>query len=229
MYIDRPPASAAYMRSLYEPNSTNGGGFAERLAHRRVVRLHPGAAGDGEGAGNAHLVFQEAPHAARVGVGRNDREAGGGEEILRDAAPQIPDRLDRGVLLALDERLGVEAGELAELAQEIRGGEQADRRLQIRAVKLLAQAAAELAIHADVHVGIGQTLDVLDMRAEREHQVDLAADALDQPADLGEVGRHVEGAVDRADDVDPRACTPSARGLRGFSLVRFAPNSFHSQ
>ena len=53
-------------------------------------------------------------------------------------------------------------------------------------------------------------LNIVDMRAKREGEVDLAADALDQAADFGEVGRHVEGAVDRADDIDARL-VPSGR------------------
>ena len=91
---------------------------------------------------------------AHVGVGGDDRERGRGEEVLGDAAPQVPDRLDRGVLLALDERLGVDAGELAQLAQEVGGREEPDRRLQVGPVQLLAELAAELAVHADIDVRI---------------------------------------------------------------------------
>ena len=224
MYIARLPASARYIRSLYEPNSTSGG--LVRIASRTAALsgFAPACAANGEGAGNAHLLFEEAPHATHIGVGRDDGEGRAAEEILRHAAPQIPDRLDRGVLLPLDERLGIDPGQLAQLAQEVGGREQADRRLQVRPVEFLAEQAAELAIHADVHVGVGQPLDVLDMRAEREHQVDLAADALDQAADFGEVGRHVEGAVDRADDVDPRLGA-RGRALAGLRLALLAPNS----
>ena len=64
-----------------------------------------------------------------IGVGGDDGEGGGGEEVLGHAAPQVPDRLDRGVLLALDERLGIDAGQFAQGAQEVRRGEQADGRL----------------------------------------------------------------------------------------------------
>ena len=74
----------------------------------------------------------------------------------------------------------------------------------------------------------GKLLDVVDVRAEREDQIDLAADALDQAADFGEVGRHVEGAVDRADDVDARLRAFAAR-LRRLRLAFLAPNSVHSQ
>ena len=70
--------------------------------------------------------------------------------------------------------------------------------------------------------------DVRDMAAEREHHIDLGADAFDQPADLGEIGGHVEDAVDRPDDVDARLGAGAGAlrlGMRPF----FAPNSVHSQ
>ena len=108
------------------------------------------------------------------------------------------------MLLALDEGLGVEAEQFAERAQELRGGMQADRRLEIGPVQRLAEHAAEFAVQADVDVGIGQLGDVGEVAAEREDHVDLGADAFDQAADLGKVGRHVERAVDGADDVDAR-------------------------
>jgi hypothetical protein len=58
-------------------------------------------------------------HAAGIGLGGDDAEARGAEEVLGDRAPQVPDRLDRGVLFALDERLRIEAEQLAERAQEL--------------------------------------------------------------------------------------------------------------
>ncbi len=61
--------------------------------------------------------------------------------------------------------------------------------------------------------------DVGQMAAEREDHVDLGADALDQAADLGEVGRHVEGAVDRADDVDARLLAVLARLAAGGTVL----------
>ena len=94
--------------------------------------------------------------------------------------------------------------QLAERAQELGRGVQADRRLQVGPLERLAEHAAELAVHADVDVGVDELRHVGEVAAEREHHVDLGADALDQAADLGEVGRHVEGAVDRPDDVDAR-------------------------
>ena len=59
----------------------------------------------------------------------------------------------------------------------------------------LAQAATELAVHADVDRRVRQPLDVGKVTAEREDHADLGADALDQAADLGEVARQVEAAV----------------------------------
>ena len=160
-------------------------------------------------------------HPARIGFVGDDGEARGAEEILRDRTPEIPQRLDRGVLLALDERLGIDAQQFAELAQEFRGRVQADRRLQIRPLQRLAQHPAEFAVHADVDVGIDELRNIGQMAAEREHHVDFGADALDQPADFGEVGRHVEGAVDRPDDVDPRLDAFRARlALRDSSWRR---------
>ncbi len=77
-----------------------------------------------------------------------------------------------------------------------------DRGLKIRPLERLAQAAAEFAVQADVDRRLRQPLDVGEVAAEREDHVDLGTDALDQAADLGEVGREVEAAVLRADDVD---------------------------
>ena len=184
---------------------------ADGGTHRLVVGFHTRTAREREAARQPHLVFEEVAQAARVGLVGVDAEGGGAEEVLRDRAPQVPQRLDRGVLLALDERLGIDTGQFAQRAQEARGAVQADRRLQVGPVERLAQQPAELAIHADVDVGIGQLLDVGQVRAQREHHVDVAADALDQPLDLGQVARHVEGAVARPDDVDARPFAVGAR------------------
>jgi hypothetical protein len=81
---------------------------------------------------------------------------------------------------------------------------QADGRLQVGLVERLAELAAELAVQADVDFRVGQPRGSRQMAAEREDHVDLGADALDQAADLSQVGPGVEHAVDRADDVDPR-------------------------
>ena len=130
--------------------------LAHRLAHGGVVGLHAGAARERERAGQAHLGFEEVADAARVGFVGDDGEARRAEEVLRDRAPQIPQRLDGRVLLALDERLGIEARQFAERAQELRRRMQPDRRLQIGPLQRLAEHAAELAVHADVDVGIDQ-------------------------------------------------------------------------
>src|SRR5207342_3335960 len=42
------------------------------------------------------------------------------------------------------------------------------------------------------------------MASKWEHHVDVGADALDQPTNFGKVGPHIEGAVDRSDDIDSR-------------------------
>ena len=107
------------------------------------------------------------------------------------------------MLLARDEGFRVDARKLSEFAQEGGGREDADRRLQVRSVELLAERPAEFPVEADVEVGVGQARNVLDMGPKREGQVDLAADALDDAPDLVEVRGHVERAVDRPDDVDP--------------------------
>ena len=147
-------------------------------------------------------------------------EGGGREEVLRDGPPQVPDRLDRRVLLPLDEGLGIEAREFAELAQEVGGGEDPEGRHQVGPFEGFTQPPPEFAVHADVHVGIRQLADVLDMAAQREDQVDLAADAFDQPADLREVGGHVEGAVDRPDDVDARLLAVLAQARLDLAALR---------
>ena len=84
-----------------------------------------------------------------------------------------------------------------ELAQEQGGGVQADRGLQVGPLQRLAELAAELAVEADVDLGVGELAHVGEVAAEREDHVHLRADPLDQAADLGEVGRQVEHAVDR--------------------------------
>ena len=102
----------------------------------------------------------------------------------------------------------------------------ADRRLQIRPVERLAKRAAEFAVQADIDVGVREPRHVLDMAAERKHHIDVGADALDQPPDFGEVRRHVEGAVDRPDDVDPRLRSRRPAALRfgaDLSWAEFAP------
>jgi hypothetical protein len=62
------------------------------------------------------------------------------------------------------------------------------------------------------------------MRAERKGEIDLAADALHQAPDFREVGRHVEGAVDRANKIDARLAAGRARlWLGGAFRAEFGP------
>ena len=183
----------------------------DQRTDRLVVGLLARLARDGEVAGQAHLLAKEILEAAGIGFGRDDGEAGGAEEVLGDGAPQVPQRLDGGVLFARDEGLRVKAQDLAQLAQELGGRMQPDGRLQVGAVQRLAQLAAEFAVHADVGFGIGQLRHVGEVAAEREAHVHLGTDAFDKAADLGKVGGRVERAVDGADDVDARAFALLAR------------------
>ncbi len=116
------------------------------------------------------------------------------------------------MFLGLDEGLGIEAGQLAEGAQELGGRVQADGGLEIGLAEGFAEVAAVLAVHADVDVRIDQPADICQVAAERKGEIDLGADAFDQAADFGEIRRAVEHAVSRADDVD--------LGLGAFDLLR---------
>ena len=81
----------------------------------------------------------------------------------------------------------IDPGQFPKLLQEAGCREDADRRLKVGPVELLAKLAAELAVETHVDVGIGEPRNVLDVGAEREGEVHLAADPLDEPADLREV------------------------------------------
>jgi hypothetical protein len=93
--------------------------FPHRLAHSGVVRLLARLTREGEGARDAHLLLEEAAKPACIGLGRDNREGGRGEEVLRHAPPQVPDRLDRRVLLPGDEGFGIDADERAELRRKL--------------------------------------------------------------------------------------------------------------
>mmetsp|Transcript_53735 Transcript_53735/g.126562 ORF Transcript_53735/g.126562 Transcript_53735/m.126562 type:complete len:240 (-) Transcript_53735:1002-1721(-) len=196
-----------------------------------VVGLLPGLARHGEVAGQAQLVFEVVPHAAGVGFARDDAEAGGGEEVLRDRAPQVPHRLEGGVLFALDEGLGVQLQQPAQLAQKGGGAVQPDRRLQPGPLQRFAQQLAELAVQADVDVGVGQLLHIGQVAAQRERHVDLGTDAFDQPTDLVQVARAVELAIAGADQVDARlhACGSFSKGLarRDVAQAVLGPQPVH--
>ena len=155
------------------------------MTYGRVIGLDTGPPRERERAWQTELGFEEVTHTARVGFVRNDGETRGAEEILGDGTPKIPQRLDSGVLLALDERFGIQAEQLTGRAEEFRRAVQADRRLQPRAFEALAQHATVFAIQTDVHLGIGQFADILEMRTEWEHHVHLGADTFDQTANLG--------------------------------------------
>ena len=125
------------------------------------------------------------------------------------------------MLLALDERLRIHAGQFAQGAKEVRSGKKPDRCLQIRTVKFLAELAAEFTVHANIYIGLGKTCYVLDVSTDREGEIDFASNTLDQAANFREVGRHVESAVDRTDDIDARLGPFSANV--GFRLCPLGP------
>ena len=132
------------------------------------------------------------------------------------------------MLLAFDEGLRIEAQEFAQTTQELGGAVQSDGRLQIRTLQRLAEKASELPIHADVHIGIDQPRHILKMAAQGKRQIDFRADALDQATDLSQIARHVEGAVARSDDVDPRLLPLLAWSARGdFLLAVLRPQPRH--
>ena len=63
------------------------------------------------------------------------------------------------------------------------------------------------------------------MAAQREDQIDLTANAFDQPADFREVGWHIEGAIDGADDIHARLFAFLARAWLRLAATRpeFSP------
>ena len=134
------------------------------------------------------------------------------------------------MFLALDEGLGIELQQFAQRAQEFRGAVQADGRLQIGPIKLLAEQAAEFAVHADVDIGVRQARYVSQMAAQRKDHVDLGAHAFHQPADFREIGGHVEHAIAGPDDVHARLGAGGAGlALEGGAFLRaiFGPQPAH--
>ena len=145
-------------------------------------------------------------HATRIGFARDNAERGSAEEILRHRAPQIPNRLDRCVFFALDKGLWIDPQNLAQSAQEFGCRMHADRRLKPGTFQRLAQQGTKFAIHADIDFCIGKFCDIGQMASHREDHIDLAANTLNNPLDLGQIGRCVERAVNRPDNIDARLC-----------------------
>ena len=123
---------------------------------------------------------------------------------MRHAAPQIPKGLHRGVLFAFDEGFRIKPGQFTKLAEEICRRKQPDRRLQVRPLQFFTQLATKFAIHADIHIRIGQLRDIFHMATQREDQIDLTANAFNQPANFSQVGWHIESAIDGANDIHAR-------------------------
>ena len=101
--------------------------------------------------------------ATRVGLARHDGETRGAEEVLSDRTPQVPQRLDGGVFLALDERLGIESEQFAQRSQELGGAVQADGSLKPGTLQSLAEQLAVLTVQADIRVRIGELGDVREV------------------------------------------------------------------
>jgi hypothetical protein len=91
--------SARYIFSLIEPIRISGRFLADHGADLVVVGLATGVRATAKAQGRPRSTFEEVAHAAGIGLVRDDPEGGRGEEILRDGAPEVPDRLDRGMLL----------------------------------------------------------------------------------------------------------------------------------
>ena len=181
--------------------------LADQGAYLFVVRLGSRRAGHSECAGQAQIGFQIIADAAGIGFIRHDGKIRRAKEILRHRPPQIPDRLQRGMLFLRDERFRVQTQQFAQLAQEFCGAVEPDGRLQVRLAQHFGQTAPEFAVHDDVHIGIHQIAHLGQMGAQRHHHVDHAADAFDQTADLVQVRGHVEDPVHRAQDVHARLVT----------------------
>ena len=115
------------------------------------------------------------------------------------------------MLFALDEGLGVQLEQLAERAQKLGRAVQTDRGLDKGPLERLAEAAPELAVHADVDLCIDQLGHSIQMAPQREDLIDRRSDPFHQTPDLGEIGRGVEGSVHGSDDVHARGLARLAR------------------
>ena len=155
------------------------------FTHLGVVGFGTGCTRYAELAGQAHFDFEKVLQAAGIGFTGHHRKTGGREKILGHRAPQIPQGLERGVAFAFDKWLGIEVEQFTELAQKLRGAVQADWRLQIGALQRLAQHAAELTVHANVHIGLHQTRHICQVAGQGKDHVDFRANALHQTADFG--------------------------------------------
>ena len=89
--VDAARAGLGHVHALVEAAEYDQRRVApDRVDHRLIVGLDPGRTREGEMTRQAHIGLEEVADAARVGFGRDDAEARGTEEILRDGAPQVP-------------------------------------------------------------------------------------------------------------------------------------------
>ena len=74
--------------------------------------------------------------------------------------------------------------------------------------------AGDLGIEHDVEVGLAEPGEIGRRRAERRDDVDVDAEAAEQPGDLGDVVAMAEAERGRAEQVAARAAPPrAARGV----------------
>ena len=121
---------------------------------------------------------------------------------MRHRAPQVPDRLNRGVLFTGNEGFRINTRHFAQFAQEQGGRFKPDGRLQIRPLKGFAEISAKLTIEAHIHFRFGQLFDVGQMASQWENKPDLATNTFDQTADFGQVRWQIKHAIGWANDVD---------------------------
>ena len=206
LWAEAAPRSMDHLRQVHllvdRPHQDQRPVLPDHRPHGLVVGLLPRDPRHRKGTRKPEVFLKEQPDPPGIGLVRDDPERCRRKEILRHAPPQIPQGLQRRMLLARNERLGVQTQHLSQSPQERRRRIHPDRRLQIRLAQNLAQPPPELAIEADVGVRIHQVPHLGHMGAKRHHHVDLGPDPLDQTADLVQVRRHVEGAVHGPKDVD---------------------------
>ena len=118
----------------------------------------------------------------------------------------------------LDKGFGVETQLFTYRAKKLGRAIQTDRSLKIRRLQGLTQLAPILAIEADVRVGVGQRHNILQRAAQRENQIDLCTNALNQTLYFSEIRRRIKVAISRTNDIDQL--------LRIFSLFSLALFSF---
>ena len=115
-----------------------------QATHCVVICLLAALPRNGKGARQTKIILKKVSNAARIGIIGHNRQRGGGEKILRDRAPQIPNGFDGGVLFLLDKRFRIQVQKLTQAAQELRGGINSDTALADTACPALHKARAQI-------------------------------------------------------------------------------------